>query len=114
MREEFVKRMRCLADAIPKTARPETMLMTASVTMSCIIEKPLCAGCFFLRVVRVVAVITPPVRNPGGFGKTFPRSRVQRLCQRRITSNCCGFSRAFVSGDGLVVTKGNEGEKRIT
>src|SRR5688572_31941665 len=78
--------MRCLADAIPKTANPETMLTTASVTSNCIIEKPRWAiGLCFRMVrllVRVDALITPPVRGLRRFGKTFPWSRVQRLCQR--------------------------------
>src|SRR5688572_24884729 len=75
MREELVKRMRCLADAIPMTASPETTLTTASVTINCIIEKPRWAVGFFFRV-RIVAFITPPVRLAEGLAKLSrgPRS----------------------------------------
>ena len=98
--------MRCLADAIPKTANPETMLTTASVTSNCIIEKPRWAiGLCFRMVrllVRVDALITPPVRGLRRFGKTFPWSRVQRLCQRPIIRKSWNFraelSRSWMPG----------------
>jgi hypothetical protein len=42
------------------------MLTTATVMSNCIIEKPRWVGGLCFRVVRVVALITPPVRELRG------------------------------------------------
>ena len=88
------------------------MLTTASVTMSCIIEKPRWAVGFFFRLVRVL--ITPPVREQGGFRQNFPWSMVQRPCQPRIARKCLGFLRVFNGDGGLVVTESNAHRKSVT
>ena len=53
MREELLRRMRCLADVIPKNARLDTMLTTASTTSSCIIEKPAWVFICVRRSIRI-------------------------------------------------------------
>src|SRR5688572_11169154 len=99
--------MRCLAAAIPKTARPETTLTTASVMSSCIIEKPRWAFGFCFLVVRVVALITPPLWD---FGVSAKLSRGPG-CNDHASRGSLGIpsiSRGRWWGEGgLTVTEGN-------
>src|SRR5688500_19164007 len=102
--------MRCRAAVMPMNASPETTLATASVTMSCIIEKPRWDVGFCFRLVRLVlrigALITPPgCGNLGDFRQNFPWSKEQRLCQPRITCKYLGFLRGFLDRGRRVVTK---------
>ena len=52
MRDEFVRRIRCFAEAMPRKASAETTLATARVMINCVTVNPFC--------FRLILVITPP------------------------------------------------------